>query len=373
MPIVFFLVVTLIMGATSHKAQAATPTKMKGTALTLYLGGDLGINMTRSQNTDYEAHKTGYTAGLKALLSLYVEKMMLEAGGGWFTNELSGGPARYVHPDGWIDHEKVSTKAGFMELSARYRATPFVTIGPMGYMTLGTDTSFAPYAAPKKEQVFAGFVVAKGTPDEAGALRYGLQTLTDLTIPDRQVIIANVFAQWAIPIVKPAYQVRERKVTKTEIKTVEKLVNRFFFALNAQVVNFKYNEAELLPESRRYLESLGRYLAGEGNSEWESLEVQGHTDSRGAADYNLKLSQARAESVKNVLVEQGILESKITAKGFGSTKPILRGDDDFSRAKNRRVEIVFEGVKDVAKLSQGLDRAATKQNEAQSTSSPEAP
>ena len=68
------------------------------------------------------------------------------------------------------------------------------------------------------------------------------------------------------------------------------------------------------------------------------LEVGGHTDSDGDAARNQSLSQVRAEAVRKVLVDQGIDGARLTAKGYGSTKPIAKNDSPEGKANNRRVE-----------------------------------
>ena len=68
------------------------------------------------------------------------------------------------------------------------------------------------------------------------------------------------------------------------------------------------------------------------------LEVGGHTDSDGDAARNQSLSQARAEAVRKVLADQGIDGARLTAKGYGSTKPIAKNDSPEGKANNRRVE-----------------------------------
>jgi len=69
-----------------------------------------------------------------------------------------------------------------------------------------------------------------------------------------------------------------------------------------------------------------------------SLVLAGHTDSSGNDDYNLRLSQSRAETVKAKLVnDYGISASRITARGFGETQPIVSNDTAAGRAQNRRV------------------------------------
>lgn len=71
-----------------------------------------------------------------------------------------------------------------------------------------------------------------------------------------------------------------------------------------------------------------------------TIELHGHTDSRGNKDSNLKLSNDRANSVKNALIKQGIDGSRISAKGFGDTSPIDSNETESGRAKNRRTEFI---------------------------------
>jgi outer membrane protein OmpA-like peptidoglycan-associated protein len=70
------------------------------------------------------------------------------------------------------------------------------------------------------------------------------------------------------------------------------------------------------------------------------FEIDGHTDSDGNDDANMKLSQSRANAVKDQLVKMGIDESRLTTKGFGETKPIDKNDSAEGKANNRRVEFV---------------------------------
>jgi OOP family OmpA-OmpF porin len=69
------------------------------------------------------------------------------------------------------------------------------------------------------------------------------------------------------------------------------------------------------------------------------VEVDGHADSTGAAEYNMALSEKRAEAVKKYFVDQGIDPDRLTTKGFGITKPAASNKTKEGRAKNRRVEL----------------------------------
>jgi outer membrane protein OmpA-like peptidoglycan-associated protein len=106
-------------------------------------------------------------------------------------------------------------------------------------------------------------------------------------------------------------------------------------------VNFETNKAILKPVAREKLSKLSGVLLG-FPSEYK-LEIEGHTDSTGSDAYNQMLSQTRAESVRNFLVEQGIPAERIpSTQGFGRTRPIAPNDTRVNREKNRRVDIVIE-------------------------------
>jgi len=74
-----------------------------------------------------------------------------------------------------------------------------------------------------------------------------------------------------------------------------------------------------------------------------NLAIEGYTDTTGSADFNMKLSQQRADTVRDFLISQGLLADTITAKGFGEANPIADNGTAAGRKQNRRVEIVVSG------------------------------
>jgi outer membrane protein OmpA-like peptidoglycan-associated protein len=73
------------------------------------------------------------------------------------------------------------------------------------------------------------------------------------------------------------------------------------------------------------------------------LQVEGHTDSVGSADYNQRLSENRAASVRAYLVDSGIAPNTIGTTGFGETMPVASNDTPAGRQQNRRVELIVSG------------------------------
>ena len=69
------------------------------------------------------------------------------------------------------------------------------------------------------------------------------------------------------------------------------------------------------------------------------IEIAGHTDNKGDKKYNQTLSQKRAESVVNYLVQKGIALTRLTAKGYGDTMPVAPNVTEENKAKNRRTEL----------------------------------
>jgi len=101
-------------------------------------------------------------------------------------------------------------------------------------------------------------------------------------------------------------------------------------------VTFDTNSTVLRPG----LQSEINRVAGVLNQYPDTLvRVEGHTDSKGTDVYNMDLSNRRAMAVKNLLVQRGIVDSRIEAVGYGETLPVATNDTEAGRQRNRRVEI----------------------------------
>lgn len=100
---------------------------------------------------------------------------------------------------------------------------------------------------------------------------------------------------------------------------------------------FDTGKATIQPASQQTLTEVAKLL--KKNSTWK-MQVEGHTDNVGTKEANARLSQARADAVRAWLVANGIDAARLTAKGFGDTKPVADNGSEEGRAKNRRVALV---------------------------------
>lgn len=112
------------------------------------------------------------------------------------------------------------------------------------------------------------------------------------------------------------------KVTRTQVEIKE-------------VIQFETGSAKLLPASDAVLDDVAQVLK---DASQMKLRIEGHTDSDGSEDSNLRLSQQRADAVRDYLLAKGVAASRLQATGFGETKPIDTNRTSDGKAKNRRVE-----------------------------------
>ena len=135
------------------------------------------------------------------------------------------------------------------------------------------------------------------------------------------------------------FQLKDDDLKPEAVNVYDYVVENLNPGTVVQLVNiqFEFNSAALTVDSEEGVAMLAAFL--ESHPEI-NVELAGHTDNVGSDAYNLKLSQERAEVVRQALIAQGIAETRLTAKGYGSTRPLYLNDTEEHRALNRRTEMI---------------------------------
>jgi OmpA-OmpF porin, OOP family len=110
-------------------------------------------------------------------------------------------------------------------------------------------------------------------------------------------------------------------------------------------VQFETGKADIMAVSHKLLDEVAKVFVD--NPQIEVVQVEGHTDSTGSADFNRKLSEQRAQSVVKYLASRKVKASRMVAKGFGPDRPVADNADPAGQDANRRVEfnILKQGPK----------------------------
>ena len=119
---------------------------------------------------------------------------------------------------------------------------------------------------------------------------------------------------------------------------VERVGEGIRLVLGENSVNFDFNKATLTTRAKQNLDKLVPVFKDYADTD---IKIYGFTDSKGADDYNLNLSNQRATAVKNYLASKGLVTSRFSVVGLGEAEPIATNDTDAGRSLNRRVEFAI--------------------------------
>ena len=131
------------------------------------------------------------------------------------------------------------------------------------------------------------------------------------------------------------FYVKNVRIAKGGVKYYDRVMQDGKIIVNG--IRFDVNKSTLKPESMGAINEI--YTLLKDNPDLK-FSVEGHTDSQGDDAFNMKLSEERAETVKNTLIKMGISADRLTSKGWGESKPISNNASPEDMANNRRVEFV---------------------------------
>jgi outer membrane protein OmpA-like peptidoglycan-associated protein len=256
----------------------------------------------------------------------------------------------------------VRTRAGTADLGLRCRLGSGLQLGPALNVAFGTDTSFGPSVGQSQAGLLIGAKAVYEIPRLPMPLRFWAQLSTDTTWDHPFAMgLAGVQVGW--PIRRPTETARSQDAAMPDdaIRISSAAPSRpVSVVLDARRVFFGTKSSRLRPEIARALREVGRFLkdSGEGDA---PVRIAGHADQRGRFEYNLELSRERAESVRRQLAAGGMEPDALEVEAFSFLKPLDPANNRAAWAKNRRVEITFDRVRDPDALREALERLGTDQ------------
>jgi len=204
-----------------------------------------------------------------------------------------------------------------------------------------------------KAQADAQSAAAQAQQERAAAEQARQEAIAQQQALATQTQQANLQAQQAQEAAARAE--REKEETRTRLMTQLNQVLQTKDSARGLIVNmsdvlFDLNRATLKPGAQLRLAKVAGIIQAYPDLR---LQIEGFTDSTGSADYNQKLSEKRAQTVREFLVGQGVNEANITAQGFGKENPVASNDTAAGRQMNRRVDLVVSGESIQSARSQG--------------------
>jgi OOP family OmpA-OmpF porin len=165
------------------------------------------------------------------------------------------------------------------------------------------------------------------------------------SISGQYLMVLTQGSEYALYISKKGYLFKSLNFNYSEVEHFEPLVidvplDRAIKGEGSVLKNifFDVDKYELKEKSFTELEKIVRFLT---ENPQISVEIGGHTDNTGNAAYNQQLSERRAKSVYNYIISKGISHKRLSARGFGSVKPVASNETDSGRQLNRRIEFTI--------------------------------
>lgn len=295
-------------------------------------GTNLGYSFV-DEKLSMSDSKDGIHFDLNALTSYRTQSLRFDLGGGWFHNKVS------------TNGLSVETQSAFLHLGSLYNFSHNFSFGPILESFLKVDNSFSEFNYEKSAKLFMG-LQASYTPEpyaQNHQISYNLSYKKSMDIEDRDVHITTVGISISFPYHPIDRVIVEKMTNKTQIVFIGKDALRATLS-EENGLNFNTNSSKPNLKMLKYVIRLAHFLK-KYQSEWEKVIVSGHTDDVGLYDYNMKLSKDRANTLKSLLVKEGVAADRIETKGFGPTSPKVNAKTPRARFENRRVEVDFMGLK----------------------------
>ena len=321
----------------------------------VFVGTDLGVASLTTEIPG-EENKTGLATGFHSLLSYNVaDRLILDAGLGLAYKRVTG-----VRPDGFQAYLETSSLEARISTRVQFAGFQF---GPLLELHGLADLSHRPTVEPivtnepeRGSMLIAGLSAVYEFVRNDMPIRAGVELKTDLDIPNRRLIEAQAVVQVGFPVLSSTPKVRRiASVRKKDLPTIENAaslealsspesvpIERAYFEIPLMRILFVTDSHKLAKQSKHKLLELGRFLLA-NRDKYTRLQIDGHADRVGNRQYNLDLSQRRAESVFDQLTRSGLDRNVLASRGWGYEKPFVKSAN-LEQALNRRVVIRVYGV-----------------------------
>jgi outer membrane protein OmpA-like peptidoglycan-associated protein len=238
------------------------------------------------------------------------------------------------------DYIVTAAATGFLPFTQTYKV-PVITRDT----TLHVDIYLTPLA---KQLVLAGDVIDKKTDQKVNSAKVNVVLKSDratqyaLTAVDGKYEQAISSLGWYLFTTSAEGYLNSTDSVEVNSQEITTVIKNLFLTpievgLTVRLKNiyFDFDKTTLKSESFVELDKVVDFLKSNSSV---SIEISGHTDSKGSDTYNQNLSQGRSQSVVDYLISQGIETSRLQAQGYGESKPIDSNETEEGRANNRRVE-----------------------------------
>lgn len=150
--------------------------------------------------------------------------------------------------------------------------------------------------------------------------------------------IKSLFTGWMLPVSIAGAETATKQANEEALKELGEAdsVDEVVKALNVSIINFASGKSDIPADAKPILAKAAEVLKKQ--SAGTTVEVGGYTDNKGNAEANKKLSQSRADAVKNELVALGVSEAMLKSVGYGDANPVGDNNTEDGRFKNRRIE-----------------------------------
>lgn len=324
-------------------AQSAA-TAQRGLAPGWWLYASLAGGYAGVDGGEFSVHPNGSQFQFSGLASHLSRSWVVDLGVGYSTSSVNGAVPG-------TSNVKISHRTGFGEVSARYRLDANWQLGPVVESHFGAESSFAAVDTGKTFSTLIGGKLAYQIPMDNWAMRAFVKVVTDLDIENRQATVASIGLQIGLPVSPSPVVVassesssssQEESYESTEITTTTR---------DTVVTTVSAPVRESIPITRLHFNTASTQVSNSSQVKLKkladligtnfSVEIIGHADSRGPEPLNFKLSERRAETVREALLKGGLTEKGIVAYGRGESEPLDPRNNSEAWAKNRRIELIL--------------------------------